>query len=126
MQGTPASSHWSATGLVVSDVDEATMMSTLSLLISCVATSEARCAVDDLHRMLFAGDHDAVAECFAHTVGHPFRGLAEGGDGARFRRDHADLDGLGRCARGLKYPWRRDGAGAAHGCEFEKLAPPVI
>src|SRR5690606_37917975 len=32
--GMPLASHWSATGLVVSGVDEPTIMSTLSLLIS--------------------------------------------------------------------------------------------
>src|ERR1700728_5514709 len=51
MQGTPASSHWSATGLVVSEVDEAHMMSILSLLMSCVATSDARFGFDWLSRL---------------------------------------------------------------------------
>src|SRR5260370_23428807 len=50
-QGTPASSHWSATGLVVSDVDEAIMMSTLSSLISCDALSEARFGLSRLARL---------------------------------------------------------------------------
>ena len=46
MQGTPFSSHWSATGLVVSEVEEATMTSTRSRLISWAATSEARFGLD--------------------------------------------------------------------------------
>ena len=51
MHGTPLSSHWSATGLVVSQVDEAIMMSTLSLLMSCAATSDARFGFDWLSRL---------------------------------------------------------------------------
>jgi len=46
MQGTPASSHWSDTGLTVSDVDEPIMMSTRSLLMSWAVTSEARFGFD--------------------------------------------------------------------------------
>src|ERR1700683_4158330 len=46
MQGVLANSHWSATGLVVSPVDEAIMMSTRSLLMSCAATSDARFGFD--------------------------------------------------------------------------------
>src|SRR5580698_1546609 len=52
MQGTPLSSHWSATGLVVSDVDDAIMMSTLSLLMRSAATSDARFGFDWLSLLM--------------------------------------------------------------------------
>src|SRR5690242_2684428 len=44
--GTPLASHWSATGLVVSGVDEARIMSTLSLKIRLLATSAALVELD--------------------------------------------------------------------------------
>ena len=46
MQGTSLTSAWSATGLVVSGVAEATIRLTLSPRISSEATSEARLAFD--------------------------------------------------------------------------------
>ena len=54
MHGTPASSHWSETGLTVSDVDDPVMMSTLSLLISCAVTSEARFGLDWLSLVMIS------------------------------------------------------------------------
>jgi len=44
--GIPLTSHWSATGLVTSGVEEATTRSTWSLLISSLVTSVARVALD--------------------------------------------------------------------------------
>jgi hypothetical protein len=44
--GIPLASHWSATGLVVSGVDEPTIRSTLSLLMSSRVTSVARLELD--------------------------------------------------------------------------------
>src|SRR5579871_3461476 len=46
MHGTPFSSHWSATGMVVSDVDEPSTRSTLSELISSEVTCAARFGFD--------------------------------------------------------------------------------
>ena len=82
--------------------------------------------VEDLDGMFLAGDHDAVAQNLAHALGHPFRRLAECGDRAGFRRDHADLDGLGGRARRLKHPRRGDGAGAAGGGQLDQLAAVAI
>ena len=52
MQGTSLTSAWSATGLVVSGVAEATMRSTLSPRISSEATSEARLPLDWLSLLM--------------------------------------------------------------------------
>ena len=54
MHGTPLASHWSATGFVVSGVDETSMTSTASCRISSRATSPARLASDwlSLSRMV--------------------------------------------------------------------------
>ena len=54
MQGTSLTSAWSATGLVVSGADEATMRSTLSRRISSEATSEARVPVDWLSLLMIS------------------------------------------------------------------------
>ena len=42
-------------------------------------------ALDDLNRVLLAGDGDAAREHLAHLGQHPLIGLAEGGDGAGLR-----------------------------------------
>jgi len=46
MHGTPFSSHWSDTGLVVSGVDATTIRSTASPVISSPATVAARFGLD--------------------------------------------------------------------------------
>ena len=75
----------------VADVDEPIMMSTLSLLMSCAVTSEARFGFDwlslgdDLDIVFLPGDRDAVGKLLAHARGDPLRRLAEGGDRAGLR-----------------------------------------
>ena len=49
-------------------------------------------AVDDLDRMRFAGDGDALRQCLLDLGEHPLVGLAERGDRPGLRADHADLD----------------------------------
>jgi len=52
MQGTSLTSAWSATGLVVSGVADATMRSTLSPRMSSEATSAARLPLDWLSLLI--------------------------------------------------------------------------
>ena len=80
-------------------------------------------AVDDLDRMLLAGDGDAAGERLAHLAQHPLVGLAEGGDRAGLRAHHADLDGAARGARRAREePRRRERAGGADAQRLHHLA----
>ena len=71
--GEPASSHWSDTGMTVSDVEEPTTRSTLSLLIRLrrylggAIGVRLTVFVDDLDGMFFTRDDDAVAQGLAHA-----------------------------------------------------------
>ena len=88
--GMPLASHWSAAGLTVSGLDEATIMSTFSLKIRSWVTSATRLGLDwvveldDLDRVLLAvAADDAVADGFEHVGDDPLVRTAEGGQRRR-------------------------------------------
>jgi hypothetical protein len=70
----------------------------------CTVRVRLAVAVENFHRMLFAGDRDAIGQGLFDLGNHPLIGFAECSNRSGLRADHADLDGLARRPRRLKHP----------------------
>ena len=79
-------------------------------------------AIDDLDRVLLAGDGDPGGEHLAHLAQHPLVGLAERGDRAGRRAHHADFDRAAGGARGCEQPGRGQRAERAGADSLDDLA----